>query len=153
MARTLKDEQERIRRINLVGEYFLNNPHASTRNASQYFFNEKIEMSNCTISNYLKLYKELHAEKEEAIENRINENKPETHDNPEVQKRVLLVTKMYLEFDYTEEQIADMIHESIWVVRRDLSNRLLKLNKDLYAAYKEKARINSLNNIANINRK
>lgn len=153
MAKTLKDEQERLRRINLVGEYFLSNPEASTRNAAKYFLENKILMSNCTISNYLRIYKELHMDRADQIDNKINSNKPMTHENSEVQKRVLFVAEMYLKFNLTEEEIANCIHESVWIVRRDLSNRLEKIDENLYRAYKEKAKCNSLNNIVLKNRK
>lgn len=152
MAANVFDEEERNRRIKLVGQYFIDNPNTSTREAADYFSKNYFKISNATIHDYLQRYKKLmenSPELTEAIDNTLENNKPDTIDNLEIRKRVILVCKMYLQDYKTVEQIADELGESYWTIYRDLTTRLEQVNPMLYKIVDAQLNSNSLDNLKN----
>ena len=60
-------DDEREKRVELVGKYFEENPNTSTRKAADYFTNNFFKISNYTIHDYLQRYRKKDKEKAENI--------------------------------------------------------------------------------------
>ena len=67
MAQTVFSDEERDRRIDLVGEYRVHTGE-STRNIAKYFSFTQFKISNATVSDYLERYKKRHPENKAIIE-------------------------------------------------------------------------------------
>lgn len=151
MAANVSSEEERERRIILVGNYFLENPTASTRSAAKYFSENFFKISNYTIHDYLQRYKKMIFSKDDdavlAINKIMEDNKPETIDSEDVRKRVLINAKMFLDNNMTIEEIANATGVSFWTVYRDLKQRLALLDSNLFGQVSEVMTMRSLENI------
>ena len=136
MAANLSNDDERERRILLVGNYFLENPTASTRSAAKYFSENFFKISNYTIHDYLQRYKKMIVSQNKEIFNSINkimeDNKPDNINNEEVRKRVLLNSKLFLYNNMTIEEISNATGVSFWTIYRDLNQRLAVIDSNLH---------------------
>lgn len=156
MARTLKDDEERLRRIMLIGEYMYVTG-SSTRKTAKYFTENYFEISNYTVSQYLKLYSEMNPDKKNKIKEMIEERTVTSLDDENVKNRVLKVADLVLE-GYTLEEIAktmaaeNEIEEMYWTVYRDIHNRLAKLDIDKYNQIKVILKERSLDNLNDKNK-
>lgn len=128
MAANIKDESERLRRINLVGEYFVNTG-ASTREIAKYFSSYYFEISNKTVSLYIKEYMKMNPEKEEEIKKKIDINTEKTIDDSYVVERVLKVARLILD-GKTIEEASKELDISYKTAERDISVRLKELGKN-----------------------
>ena len=122
MARTLKDDEERDRRIEEVGEYFLQTGD-STRKIAAYFTKYKYPISNYTVDQYIKIYLKRHSLKKEEIMQLIYNNK-HSLDDPFVIQR-MIVEKVLYSLGYLEKDIAAYYDISESTVSRDLNERIL----------------------------
>lgn len=133
MASNFTDE-ERTERIIMVGEYFINNPNVSTRKISEYFSNMEngFKISNVTVLDYIKRYKEmLDSIGAQFVVEKLSINKPKTVDDKCVRDRVLSVVSYFLD-GMTVQDIVCKTGYSFWVIYRDLTERLEKIDYDLY---------------------
>ena len=71
MTNSRIDDQERIRRIEIVGKYFLDTG-SSTRDIADYISKNHFDISNKTVSVYIKKYAEIHPDKSDEISELIN---------------------------------------------------------------------------------
>lgn len=128
-------EEEKIQRIELVGEYFLKTGE-STREIAKYFSENFFEISNKTVSLYIKEYIKKHEDKKEEIRAMIDNNIDKSIEDLQVQERVLKVVRLVL-LGSTKEEIANMLNISVKVVERDISSRFPRLCEidDNYAIY------------------
>lgn len=134
MASNFTDE-ERNERIILVGEYFLDHPDSSTRKIAEHFssMDNGFRISNATVCQYIKKFKEMVSiDKSMIIDNSINSNKPEGIDSKDVRDRILYFVSLMLDQNMTLQDIVDYTGVPFWVVYRDLTRRLPKIDKDLY---------------------
>ncbi len=138
-------DKEREERINLVGEYFINNPGVSTRKIAEYFSNNFFKISNATVLDYINRYKKNNNLTDE-IDNKLNENKPKTINDADVKKRILTCAKFYIN-GKTLEEISTITNTNYWIVYRDLMVRLKKIDEYLYNQVIKLASIRSNQNL------
>ncbi len=130
MAQNIKDEEERNRRVLMVGEYVILTG-TSTRKTAQYFSKNYFKISNSTVSDYCARYIKLRPAELDILRDKINSNMPKTIDNPEIKKRVLENTKLFLN-GQTVDEIAESTNQDFWTVYRDLTKRLKLISPDLF---------------------
>ena len=121
MARKVETDEERERRIILVGEYVINTG-ASTRKAAEYFSDNFFAISNYTISDYCKRYCKMNPKSLEIMRKRIDDNTPNDISCEDVRKRVLISAELFKE-GINMEEIANTIGCSFWTTYRDLTKR------------------------------
>lgn len=138
MARRLHDDDERARRIELVGDIFLKTGY-STRTLSRLISNDiehGFKISNATVSTYINEYKAKHHDKSEQIEYLISINNGSSVEDPNVVKRVYNVAKRIIDGE-TIDDIARKLGESYWVIYYDINLRLSQIDPKLYAEVKQ----------------
>lgn len=146
MARTVETEEERERRIVLVGEYVISTG-ASTRKAAEYFSDNFFAISNCTVSDYCNRYCKMNPESLEIMRKRIDDNTPDDISCADVKKRVLVSVELFKE-GINMEEIANTIGCSFWTTYRDLTKRFKTLNPvEFESIIVPKLRQDSLDNI------
>ncbi len=129
MARNLKDDAERKRRIELVGSY-IRETGCSIREAVEFFSKNFFPISIPTVVNYRNLYIKMHPEFSSDIQNIIDRNKPKTIENDEIKERILAVARI-IKNGFTIEEIAKVFNTSYWTIYRDVE-RLAEINPELY---------------------
>lgn len=125
MASTLNDDDERNRRIDEIGEYFLKTG-ASTRSIADYFTKNKYPISNYTVSKYINLFIQKNDALAKELHNLIYSNK-NSYDNPMLIKRIIQESYLY-SCGYEEKDIANYFGISEATVSRDLHEQ--KLTKE-----------------------
>jgi len=130
MARTVQSEEEREKRIVLVGEY-VKETGASTRETAKYFTKTHFHISNCTVSDYCARYCKMRPEEVDELRGKININTVKTVEDPEVRKRVEYHAAL-LANGMTIQEIAEATNSSFWVVYRDVNTRIQIVNPELY---------------------
>ena len=133
MGKQITDE-ERDRRIELVGEYVLYNG-ASTREAASFFTENLFPISNYTVSDYCKKYKKKHPDKALIIERTFAANKKEL--SPEEKRVQVLKNAKLILSGFTIEEISEKTGESYWSVYRDLTVRLKEIDLGLFTEIKQ----------------
>lgn len=126
MAKNLKDDEERNRRVLEVAEY-VKATKASTRQTAKYFTENKFQISNATVNDYLrnrlpKLNKELAREINEIL----MANTPKTVETVEVRKRIYSAVSLLFQ-DYTIAEIAKELNSTVDIIYDDLTTRLPKI--------------------------
>lgn len=126
-------EEERNRRIEEIGNYFIDNDGPSTRNIAEYFSNNKYKISNKTVHSYIELFEKRHSDKKEIIDSLIDKNKEKDITTEERQKQILVEFGLLLK-GYTCTEIAKILDTSFSSIQRDLTSRLKKLgeNDEIY---------------------
>lgn len=147
MAANVSSDEERQRRIILVGEFFLNNSDVSVRKAAKYFSEKFFPISIATVHDYLQRYKEKFTTNADEIEKIMKNNCPETINDPKVRKRVLTCTEMFLWQDKNIDQVAEDLGETFWTIYRDLTVRLKTIDPELYQLVMDKTNFNRQNNL------
>lgn len=84
--------------------------------------------------------------KYEKIIEMLGENKPQTVKDESVRNRVLLVAK-YIKSGFTIEEISKSIKIPYWTLYRDIKNRLIKINQDLYQEVEQILTEHKMNNL------
>lgn len=142
MAANIKDEEERIRRIMIVYNYYIKT-NLSTRKLAEIISENEFKISNVTVNEYLKKAIELISESEKKeLQLALEERKNDTIDNPDVRERVLNAAKLYLDGAYIED-IAEVLNSTYFQIYRDLKCRLSKIDNDLYKKVCKQASINN----------
>lgn len=134
MARTLNDEEERNRRIELVGSYIIETG-SSIRDTVEFFNENFFKISIPTVIDYRNLYLKRHPQCKAVMQEIINQNKPETIENEEVKNRVLKIAEL-IRNGFTISEIQNVLNTSYWTVYRDIE-RLKKLDEALYNEVKK----------------
>lgn len=135
MAANIKDPEERNRRIQLVGKYFVDTG-LPTRQIASYFSENFFKISNKTFYQYIRQYMKMHPEESQNIQEKIENNTEKTITDANTRKRVFLVAKLVIE-GYTINEIVDILNSSntnedkisIKNVEHDIFIRLKKLAK------------------------
>ncbi len=127
MTKERIDELERLRRIEMVGNYFLETG-APTREIAKYFTENYFEISNKTVHSYIKRYQELHQDKNDEINKLIDNNTEKSIEDPEVRERILKVARLILE-GHTKEEVSNILNISVKIVERDINPRLKVLSE------------------------
>lgn len=135
MAANIKDPEERNRRIQLVGKYFVDTG-LPTRPIASYFSENFFKISNKTVYQYIRQYMKMHPEESQNIQEKIENNTEKTITDANTRKRVFLVAKLVIE-GYTINEIVDILNSSntnedkisIKNVEHDIFIRLKKLAK------------------------
>lgn len=135
MAANIKDPEERNRRIQLVGKYFVDTG-LPTRQIASYFSENFFKISNKTVYQYIRQYMKMHHEESQNIQEKIENNTEKTITDANTRKRVFLVAKLVIE-GYTMNEIVDILNSSntnedkisIKTVEHDIFIRLKKLAK------------------------
>lgn len=133
MAANIKDPEERNRRIQLVGKYFVD---TATRQIASYFSENFFKISNKTVYQYIRQYMKMHPEESQNIQEKIENNTEKTITDANTRKSVFLVAKLVIE-GYTINEIVDILNLSntnedkisIKNVEHDIFIRLKKLAK------------------------
>lgn len=142
MAANIKDEEEKIRRIMVVYNYYIKT-NLSTRKLAEIISENEFKISNVTVNEYLKKAIELISEPEKKeLQLALEERKNDTIDNPVVRERVLNAAKLYLDGAYIED-IAEVLNSTYFQIYRDLKCRLSKIDNDLYKRVCKQASINN----------
>lgn len=84
--------------------------------------------------------------KYEKIIEMLDENKPQTVKDESIRNRVLLVAK-YVKSGFTIEEISESIKIPYWTLYRDIKNRLIKINQDLYQEVEQILTEHKMNNL------
>lgn len=148
MAANLKNEEERLRRILIVYNLFIETT-LSTRKLAELISRKYFKISNVTVNNYLKKALEiLDDEKRVELEIALNERRHDTLDNDDVKNRVLSATKLYLDGAYIED-IYPILNSSYFQIHRDLYCRLPKIDSKLFDKVKIQTSKNKENNLKN----
>ena len=129
MARTLNDEEERNRRIELVGSYIIETG-SSIRDTVEFFNENFFKISIPTVVDYRNLYLKRHPQFKVEMQKIINQNKPETIESEEVKNRVLKIAELIIS-GFTISEIQNKFNASYWTIYRDIE-RLKKLDEALY---------------------
>ena len=147
MASNLKDDEERDRRVELIGEYRLQTGE-STRNIAKYFKETQFPISNFIVVDYLNRYKKKHPEAKAIIDAQTYAKTPDSIKKPEVRERVLKVAKL-IKAGFTIEEIANTLNEPYWVIYIDIKNRLPMVDKKLSDEIRSILKERSLGNLKN----
>lgn len=147
MAGTLKSDEERQKRIIMVGEY-VKETGQSTRKTAEHFTKTYFNISNATVSNYCVRYMKLRPDEVDELRGKINENTPKKIDDSIIAKRVLENAKLFLS-GLTVSQIAEFNHQDFWSVYRDLTKRLKLLDREIYEEVALALAENSSRNLRN----
>ncbi len=134
MARTLNDEEERNRRIELVESYIIETG-SSIRDTVEYFNENFFKISIPTVVDYRNLYLKRHPQFKVEMQKIINQNSPETIESEEVKNRVLKIAKL-ITSGFTISEIQNKFNASYWTIYRDIE-RLKKLDEALYNEVKK----------------
>ena len=118
MARTVQSEEERERRIVLVGEY-VKETGASTRDTARYFTETYFPISNCTVSDYCARYCKMRPEEVDELRGKINNNTMKSIEDPEVRNRVEYHAAL-LANGMTIQQISEATQTNFWTVYREI---------------------------------
>lgn len=130
MARTLMDDDERNRRVVLVGEH-VKNTGSSTRETARFFTKTYFAISNCTVSDYCKRYCSMRPEEVDELRGRITENTVKTVQDPEIRQRVEYHGRL-MEQGMTIQEIEELTGTSFWTIYRDINTRLQVVDPELY---------------------
>ena len=128
-------EEERLERIELIGNYFLKTG-SSTRDIAKYFTENYFEISNKTVSLYIKEFMKNHSKSKEEINILIENNMNKSIEDPDTRERVLKVARLVLD-GHSKKEVSEILNISEKVVERDISSRLLMLSEidDDYKIY------------------
>lgn len=148
MAANISNDEERERRILLIGKYFIENNDTSIRKTAQHFSEKFFPISVATVHDYLQKYKKMVSGDAEEVEKIIKTNVPETVDDPKVRKRVLNNARIFLSENKSINQIAEECGETFWTIYRDLTSRLKKIDLQLSMEVQEKLTNHSEQNIS-----
>lgn len=151
MARTVDNDEERLRRIIMVGKYIADTG-SSTRQTAKYFTENYFPISNYTVSDYCNRYKKIEPALKDKIISSMNDNKPSSVEDEKVIKRIKQVVKL-LKDGFTVEEIANALEISYWTIYRDISSRLNKLvgTEITKEEFQEIKNILNLNSSSNLN--
>ncbi len=130
MARNLKDDNERERRVDLVGSYVLETGD-SMRKTAAFFTENYFPISYVTVRDYCDRYVKIHALELEKMRERIKANREKTVTEENVRKRVINNAKLFLA-GFTIEEIAEATDVSYWTIYRDLKVRYKSIDADEY---------------------
>ena len=129
MASKISDD-ERERRIYLVGTFFLEEK-SSIRKTAAFFTENFFSISSATVHDYLNRFINKYPNTKEQILSIIESNKEDSIEKHEVRERVLKNLKLALS-GYTVEEISARTNTSYWTVYRDLRERLPKIDEEYY---------------------
>jgi hypothetical protein len=130
MARTLKDEEERNKRVLEIALY-VKQTKASTRQTAKYFTEHRYPISNATVSDYLKnRLPDLNPILAKEIATILNEHTPKTIETVEVRKRIYSAVSLLFQ-DYTIREIADILSSTVDIIYDDLTSRLPKIETQI----------------------
>ena len=138
MAANIKDEEERNRRVMMIGEFIIQHPDMSTRKTAEYFTKNFFHISNATVYDYLERYKQMVLKNGDEIRQIMSNHKAKGINDENVINRVKIVTQKLLDEDKTVEQIATDLNIGFWTVYYDLTERLPLLSNELYKLVEEK---------------
>lgn len=138
MAANIKDEEERNRRVMMIGEFIIQHPDMSTRKTAEYFTKNFFHISNATVYDYLERYKQMVLKNGDEIRQIMYNHKAKGINDENVINRVKIVTQKLLDEDKTVEQIATDLNIGFWTVYYDLTERLPLLSNELYKLVEEK---------------
>ncbi len=138
MAANIKDEEERNRRVMMIGEFIIEHPDMSTRKTAEYFTKNFFHISNATVYDYLERYKQMVLKNGDEIRQIMYNHKAKGINDENVINRVKIVTQKLLDEDKTVEQIATDLNIGFWTVYYDLTERLPLLSNELYKLVEEK---------------
>ncbi len=123
------DDIERERRIDLIGDFFIQEK-TSIRKTTKFFCDNFFPISSATVYDYLKRYMNKHSEKKDLVLEILSNNKEDSIEEESVRNRVINNLKYALS-GYTIEEISSLSNISYWTIYRDLSDRLSKIDMKL----------------------
>ena len=138
MAANIKDDDERDKRIIMIGEFIIQHPEMSTRKVAKYFSENYFSISNATVYDYFERYKRMRPDDKQIIEQIMSNNRAKGITDANVVNRVKIVTQKLLYEDKTVNQIAEELNIGFWTVYYDLTERLPLLSNELYKLVEEK---------------
>ncbi len=127
MASTLNSDEERKRRVILVGSLF-KETGLSTRKLARLITDNYFPISNCTVSDYMSRYCKLKPSEIDQIKEKIYENTPDSIAKEEVKDRVVKNVSLF-ENGFTISEIAESINTNFWTVYRDIAVRYQNIDK------------------------
>lgn len=145
MATTLNSDEERKRRIELVGRY-IERTGDSYRKTAKFFSDRYFKISYVTVSQYLQEYIKLHPEKKPIIELKIAENKVNSIDDEEVYNRVVTAAYLFLQGNDVDF-ISKVLFVSPDTVYRDLRERIFQIDHQIGEKVEELLESHSLENL------
>lgn len=149
MAANIKDEEERNRRVMMIGEFIIEHPDMSTRKTAEYFTKNFFPISNATVYDYLERYKQIVLKNGDEIRQIMYSHKAKSVEDDTVIERVMLVTREFIEKNKTVKTIAHEFDLSPWVVYYDLKIRLPLINEQLSNFVNKKMNEEVMQNLKN----
>ena len=145
MASKVETDEERDKRIIMVGEY-IEKTGASARKTAEVFSRTCFKISNVTVSDYLQRFIKMRPEEVSALKDSIDKNIVKDVTDKDIQKRVYENTKLFLS-GMTIQEIADNTDTSFWTVYRDLTRRLKALDEEMAIEVKNRLEENRKSNL------
>lgn len=128
-------DEERNKRIVMVATYILETGN-STRETAKFFSDNFFPITNVTVYDYCKRYINKYKNKEINLKTIFDTNKQKTINDNNIRERVYNNAKLLLD-GLTVGEISEKTKISYWVVYRDISDRLQKLDQELYLDIKD----------------
>ena len=148
MAKKVESDEERDRRVLLVGEYVMNTG-SSTRKTASFFTKTYFSISNATVSDYCGRYLKMRPKDVDILRGKIDANMVLDAKNPLVRKRILDNTKLFLT-GLTVNEVAQKRNLSFWTFYRDLNTRLKMIDYNLYLEVQDLLTLDSKRNLRNV---
>lgn len=149
MARNIKDDEERNRRVVMVAEHIAQTGD-STRKTAEFFTETYFPISNATVHDYINRAQKLAEVSPEVLDllrKNVLANTEVTVNDPEVLERVEKSVELF-KAGLTIQEIADSFGVKFWTSYRDLNYRLQKVDMNTYKEVVEpRLKSNSLNNL------
>lgn len=136
MAQTLYSDEERCKRIEMVGNYILETGD-SYREAASFFTENFFPITAATVCDYCKRFQTMFPVAGKTLREVINSHKDTVADNEDVRIRVLNNTRLYLN-GKTVDDISEITGTPYFVVYRDLTKRLPMLDLELFGMVRER---------------
>lgn len=149
MAKTIQDDEERNRRIEIVGNLFLLTGY-SYRRMSEYLSKNYFKISYVTVKDYLQRYVKMNPDKYDEVNTIIKENTTVNFKNDEGIKNRIYKEADLIEKGFSLQEIASSLFISPSVISRDMTLRLSVLDPEKSEKILEILRENSFNNLNNV---
>ncbi len=132
MARKVESDEERERRVILVGKYVADTK-SSTRDTADYFSRTYFPISNATVSDYCHRFMKLNREEVDTLTDVIDVNTVKSLDDEETRMRVEINVELF-SCGLTIAEIVEKTDTSFWTVYRDINRRAKALDPVKYDA-------------------
>ena len=149
--RRLRIDKELEEKINMVVDHIISTGD-SYRKTAEYFSMNHFKITATTVCEYCKRYITKYPDKAFKLKSVIDKNREVTYKDKKVEERVYSNAK-YLLAGNTIDKICEITGLDYWVVYRDLTERLPKLDMNIFEQVKKVLKNNKEENLKNHQKK